>query len=911
MTLRVTAYSGRSVQSRREPIVYRCPCGERFSAEVWRAISSDEVGSPDDHGPASEQRRRLIEGDLNRVRCPRCDASVDVQVSVLLHEVGKRLVLVAPPSERHRELALIAELFALLATDGVPAEDYVLQARVVFGSSGLVELLARNASVVVPLQSVRTEILELQDFPDAPAHAPATDKPSIADAPIPDAPMRMATAPDLDAVLAAAREQRRKTDPTLSVVRVETEGEPSPGLAPVAEVRENTQPRITVSVPDPRTAVIERWIAARETATALFVDDRVVVCASLPAATLEHFVASSADPAHKGGARVALRPQLHRMTSFPLLVLTFVAGEDTERPDEARIIHVPLDLTRAAHRVALDQLQRRCAIELELFDSEYLPVVSLNVTVPLEDHLRHLVAEAKVAIDRLPVTTRSFERARAAFLGAGYDRLGRTAIDLPTLEDIVHATPTGIRTALQAVARWNEPAAESYLLEIRGFPLKMWRRIASSTVRRAIEIGLFVPRGLAERVARRSEDGLDLPPWTELIEIEIRRFAELSARLRPSDLSPADEAANWEQLLREGDANGIAIDDAVQKLADAAFARVGGRPSKRARPGRVMSSRSSQTLPAISSANAGSDLFAGVSAAAKLSEVPTDELLPLLEDREQRLAAATALAARREQPTLPAIFAALRRMSRPEANALLPRLPSFGPSAERWLIEGLRSKKAFMRQGCALALGRLGTPLAIDALVRLLFDEPTEIWTEIARALGDIGAPAVMPLAARLREVEGDARERIVHALAHIAARAADGGGAENRSAVDALANGRDALVANAARRALVLAPEVRNAHLAVRSERREQTLVRAFTRRFYDAINGGTTEGPDDLGELDSAEFETITDDEEDEDELSDVELSALEVRERSQVSARVRDQPTLSPAHLAPLVRRPPSRS
>ena len=36
---------------------------------------------------------------------------------------------------------------------------------------------------------------------------------------------------------------------------------------------------------------------------------------------------------------------------------------------------------------------------------------------------------------------------------------------------------------------------------------------------------------------------------------------------------------------------------------------------------------------------------------------------------------------------------------------------------ERWLLEGLKSKKSFMRQGCALALGALKTPSAIDPIL--------------------------------------------------------------------------------------------------------------------------------------------------------------------------------------------------
>ena len=53
---------------------------------------------------------------------------------------------------------------------------------------------------------------------------------------------------------------------------------------------------------------------------------------------------------------------------------------------------------------------------------------------------------------------------------------------------------------------------------------------------------------------------------------------------------------------------------------------------------------------------------------------------------------------------------------------MLPAVTRFGGAAEKWLLEGLKSKKSFMRQGCALALGTLKTPAAIDALCKLLVD---------------------------------------------------------------------------------------------------------------------------------------------------------------------------------------------
>ena len=88
-----------------------------------------------------------------------------------------------------------------------------------------------------------------------------------------------------------------------------------------------------------------------------------------------------------------------------------------------------LDIARAAHRVVLEALGRKCTLKLELYDSQYLPVVAHPVTGALEENVRRLVAEAKDALERLAPSTRSFERARTQFLSPGYNRLGRTPID--------------------------------------------------------------------------------------------------------------------------------------------------------------------------------------------------------------------------------------------------------------------------------------------------------------------------------------------------------------------------------------------------------------------------------------------------------------------------------------------------
>jgi hypothetical protein len=230
----------------------------------------------------------------------------------------------------------------------------------------------------------------------------------------------------------------------------------------------------------------------------------------------------------------------------------------------------------------------------------------------------------------------------------------------------------------------------------------------------------------------------------------------------------------------------------------------------------------------------------------------TAELVALLEQKELRREACIILCERRETATLPAIFVAIRRMQRNEANVVLPAMTRFGGAAERWLVDGLKSKKSFMRQGCALGLGQLQTPAAIDALVKLLVAEPTEIWTEVARALGDIGAAVVTPLAALLREVDVDDRERVVEALAQVAARG------PARSAVEMLGQSRDVLAAGAAQRALSRVAEVRAADVETRRGDRDATVVHSFSRRFYQVLEGDDSGGvelsPDDLEEIDES---------------------------------------------------------
>jgi hypothetical protein len=223
---------------------------------------------------------------------------------------------------------------------------------------------------------------------------------------------------------------------------------------------------------------------------------------------------------------------------------------------------------------------------------------------------------------------------------------------------------------------------------------------------------------------------------------------------------------------------------------------------------------------------------AGEGARSPVSQLDDEALVAALGHRERRMEAAIELARRGERGAVAPVFAALAGMSRAEAGRVLGSVVGFGRNAEPYLMAELGSRKSYLRQGAALALAVLGSEAGLEAICDRLLDEPTELWREIARALGETGESAVMPLVARLPTRPDSVRERAAWALAHLAARGASG-------PVEALAAGRDPIGAGVARHALELTDLARSDHLQVRGDRppRDQTVNRAFSRQFFAAM--------------------------------------------------------------------------
>ncbi|HET6582234.1 MAG TPA: hypothetical protein VFG69_02280, partial [Nannocystaceae bacterium] len=152
-----------------------------------------------------------------------------------------------------------------------------------------------------------------------------------------------------------------------------------------------------------------------------------------------------------------------------------------------------------------------------------------------------------------------------------------------------------------------------------------------------------------------------------------------------------------------------------------------------------------------------------------------------------------------------------------------------------------------LRQAAAILLGLSLDPDALGPLSDLLVQEPTNVWLDVARALGGFGPIALRRLCQVLRREASTGREhvaieRVGRAFAEIAL--SDGLGAPvgarpGHDAVAALADAPDPRVSTAARRALATLRDVSESGAAIRGELplAEVTEVRGFSRRAYEAI--------------------------------------------------------------------------
>nr|HEX4313495.1 hypothetical protein [Kofleriaceae bacterium] len=568
--------------------------------------------------------------------------------------------------------------------------------------------------------------------------------------------------------------------------------------------------------------------------------------------------ASSSFTVDSGGARLALvageqiarglggqldvRVLLYRLPTYPVVAIVLGPPVAFRAPSVSQLAAIPLDVGAQADRDLLGALSGGFELRIDIIKRGKL-LRSVSVVAPLaenagyvlraaEDHLRGITADG---------SSPSFDRARDAILAPGYDILGADHPETAEFRDDKLAqleTAQQLRRAVAMARRFARPAREDYLVCTRGFPLARWHELRRHVVQSAVTWGIWMGPELAQ---------------VAVSEGFARSRRDLVVRLD----------AGFDALRRHPSAFDIdqdAADDNLAALAEEA---------------RALGVELRKSLPAKNGHIASDEQ---VAVAGSIEKTPTmaipkgksiDELIALLEDRNKRVLAALELCERGDARAAAPVIGVVQKLSRAEAVRVLGTSVRFGAAAAPALLAGLRSSKAFLRHGCALALAMLHTEDGTDAVIELLLSEPTEIWREIARAVGQVGPQALMPLAAqagRLGEALTPAMaERVSWAMAHVAVR----GG---KAPLEALAGGHS-VVAPIARKALELVETAATDHTLVRSktgdgEARDVTVNRAFSRRFFEALDeGGAPPGAElsrPMETLDESDLISADDDEE-----------------------------------------------
>lgn len=528
----------------------------------------------------------------------------------------------------------------------------------------------------------------------------------------------------------------------------------------------------------------------------------------------DELAALTADP-------LEVRIQLHRLPNFPLVTLALGAPALLQGA-AGQPFWVPLDVTGEADRALLQALGRSFDIALEIYDRDSGDALAQRrqLVAPLADNARAALAAAGEYMKSIPPGDRSFARALASFWAPDHDRLGVSSPYAADFDDAALDRRDGAAAILQAarvVRRFSEPAAEDWLILVRGESMERWQARRRAVVERAVELGIW-PGPVAAQIA--VGEGMARSRKELVVRLQ-RSFATLVAG--EHGLDEASVRANWEALKGEAAALGLPATEWSNPRSEPI--------ASDAEP--VASGLIGQTSePVARAAPAGANGNGSTTGDPRVTGLGADALVAMLGQRDRRMIAAIELCRRGDPAAIRPVFTAIEAMSRAEAGRVLGHVVGFQREAEPHLLALLESRKGFLRQGAALALAVLRSEVGLEACCDLLLDEPTEIWREVARALGESGEAAVLPLAARLSRRPATTHERAAWAMAHIAAR----GG---KRPIEALAGGRDPVAAGVARHALELTDLARSDHLQVRGERmpRDQTVNRAFSRQFFAAM--------------------------------------------------------------------------
>ena len=897
------AYRGAPGRTQTAVVHVTTPAGDLLAAQVHTAL--DAVADP-------ELVERLHGDELNVVRSDGGEP-IRVHVPVVYHDPAAELmVLVLGEAHRHRELDERIALYQRMATDGAPVPAYAKEFGVVFGGAGLrgylerraqdaldhartleagrdadkrraelatreadldkrsreaerraIELEVQRADVAARLAEVQGKLAEVEKSraelerlkseqrarviavaqAASEQHNDKADKTTLGPAPSADdnatQAVELADLEDLE----QSRPRPRSDSENFEGVATGVMEMPPPGTVELKFDEEPTGQAIVPPGSDPlTTATTDLGIGP--------VDANIPTA---PAFAIEggnvRLLLVADDQIARGfGGNLDVRVLLHRTPHYPLVTIVIGPPAALRVPSLTQLAVLHLDVANDHDRMVLAQLARKFELTVELF-ARGRKLRRVKLVAPLGENVAYIL---RAADDHLRGVLHDGElspgKARALIAAPGYDLLGVDHADTPEFRDDKLAqleTAQHLRRAVAMARRYARPSREDYLVCTRGFPLPRWRELRRHVLESAVAWGLWMGPELAQVAV---SEGLARSRRDLIIRLD-QGFELLRRNESAFDIDSDAAEDNQKALADEARALGVELKKKNGAIVSEDALAVSG---------------SIEATPARGQAKSRS----------------VDELLAMLETREKRVEAALELCDRGEPRGALPVIAAVNKMSRAEAVRVLGMSVKFGEAAKQPLLEGLKSSKGFLRHGSALALAMLRTEDGTQAVIELLLEEPTEIWREIARAIGQVGPAALMPLASNFGKLGEHApppiAERVAWAMAHIGVR----GG---KSAIETMAGGQS-VMAPVARKALELLSTAARDQVRVQpggEANRDVTVNRAFSRRFFEALEQGMPDaGQAGLSALDASSPMELLDESdliEDEDESVDLDESDL----------------------------------
>ncbi len=565
--------------------------------------------------------------------------------------------------------------------------------------------------------------------------------------------------------------------------------------------------------------------------------------------------------------------QLFATPTYPLVVFTI---SSSEKPGFDQ--HWPFDILDEKHLDLIETLGKDFRFHLDFYDQDLSPVFRREIHVPLEENTRMIRKEATEILTSLGSTEPDYSSAmdvwksnlKNEWLTESPDFNEKTFIDLDS--------PRKVKDALEILTPWLEPDRQWNLIFVQSFPNIWLRKIKNRIVKASMEKGIWLPPVLLEWALDKGF----VTSKKDLIRTCMANFTHVIFEQNRNDLTLEEELKNWKTLAKEGEKKGVPLEKkgeqrikelqesiAEKKLHSADEKKEKTEESQEtthASPNETESSatdddqndlidKESEKEKSGSSVSLNSDLVDDSEKASQksnaspvweknvdealqndlnnLRNISDDGLLDKLDDKQSRLSAAMILCERKDASSIKPLFEAMRLMTRQEVLQIMPMMVSFGEKAESYFIDDLKSNKSFLRQGSALALGAIRSGKAIEPLIECLLTEPTGIWKEIARVLGEIGPGSVMSLTAKIPKVNAEGKERISWALAHIAA------SSSQTKSLEDLAESQSVPGSAVANRAMDLIEEAKKVNKDAKSpfEEEGESVVTSFTRRFLESL--------------------------------------------------------------------------